>query len=197
MVNLAMKFCCTVVACQEFQLHGYFPIQIKSTKPIKTISLWILLCLGISGCVATKPVSDQGNNQPAVNLPETPTDINRDPDELAQARLREDANLRRLQSTRQSTANTSTAAVVALREKAETALLEEDAPTANLLLERALRIDPSDPATYLQLARLRLADQEYSQAGALAKKGLSLNPAESVEKPLEQILLQTREQPAQ
>ena len=165
--------------------------------------LWVLLCAALAGCASTKRASEPVNNPPVnsspvttspVPLPTPPVGQSGEVDEQARApaRLREDANQRRLQSTTERNTSTSSPAVMALRDRADKALLEGDSATANLLLERALRIDPSDPSTYLHLARLRLADGENSQAGALAQKGLSLNPPESVEMPLKEILLQAQ-----
>ena len=165
--------------------------------------LWLLFCAALAGCASTKRASEPVNSPPVNTSPVTTSPVplptpaveqsgEMDEQALAQARLREDANQRRLQSTTESNTSTSSPAVMALRDGADKALLEGDSATANLLLERALRIDPSDPSTYLHLARLRLADEENSQAGALAQKGLSLNPPESVAMPLKEVLLQAQ-----
>ncbi len=49
-----------------------------------------------------------------------------------------------------------------------------DYPQAAAALERALRIEPESPAVWLELARVRLAQGDYAQAGQLARKAASL-----------------------
>jgi len=52
---------------------------------------------------------------------------------------------------------------------------------ASRLLERALRIDSRDPATYYEFARLRLLQGNHGQARELIEKGLSLRPNAALE----------------
>jgi Flp pilus assembly protein TadD len=54
-----------------------------------------------------------------------------------------------------------------------------DYGAASATLERALRIEPSAPAVWLELARVRLLEGNYAQAGQLARKAGSLAPAGS------------------
>ncbi len=86
-----------------------------------------------------------------------------------------------------SPAAPSSAAVIALLQQAQQARAESP-EQALAYLERAQRIAPRDPAVYLQLARLRMAQHDNIRAEQLAKRGLSLaagNPAmESVFKGL-------------
>lgn len=173
---------------ESLPAFNFSSLQLK-LRP--AICLAALLCCFLSGCATTK-IPSQPDTVPTNTLPQLSPDDQSATDEQAQAQHRADANRRRQQSTMENTPDTSAPAVLALREQADKALLKEDTATANLLLERALRIDPSDPATYLQLARLRLINQEYAQAGALARRGLSLSPPESVEMPLKEILLQAQ-----
>lgn len=68
----------------------------------------------------------------------------------------------------------NTGAVVAFVESAHTALAagrHEDAATA---LERALRIEPRNAALWHELARVRLSQGQYDQAGSLATKSNAL-----------------------
>ncbi|HET6630457.1 MAG TPA: tetratricopeptide repeat protein [Woeseiaceae bacterium] len=54
-----------------------------------------------------------------------------------------------------------------------------DYGAASATLERALRIEPSAPALWLELARVRLLQGDVAQAGQLARKAGSLAPADS------------------
>lgn len=58
--------------------------------------------------------------------------------------------------------------------------------------ERALRIAPSDPAAYCQLAELRLERGESAAAEQLARKGLSYGPEPSLRARLEAIIERSR-----
>lgn len=49
-----------------------------------------------------------------------------------------------------------------------------DYAQASATLERALRIEPTSPAVWLELARLRLLEGNYTQAEQLARKAHSL-----------------------
>ena len=51
-----------------------------------------------------------------------------------------------------------------------------DFQRASRLLQRALRVDSGDPATYYEFARLRLVEGNPTQARQLIEKGLSLRP---------------------
>lgn len=62
------------------------------------------------------------------------------------------------------------AAVVALVENAHADLQAGRTANAAAALERALRIEPRNARLWHELARLRLAQGEYEQAEALAKK---------------------------
>lgn len=46
-------------------------------------------------------------------------------------------------------------------------------------LERAIRIDPGEPAVWLELARVRYAESNFPQAEQLARKARSLAPGGS------------------
>lgn len=55
---------------------------------------------------------------------------------------------------------------------------------AGRLLERALRVDARDPATYYEFARLRLLQGQHQQARQLNEKGLSLQPGTALKRKL-------------
>jgi Flp pilus assembly protein TadD len=55
-----------------------------------------------------------------------------------------------------------------------------DYGAASATLERALRIEPSAPALWLELARVRLLQDDFRQAEQLARKAGSLAPTGSV-----------------
>lgn len=54
-----------------------------------------------------------------------------------------------------------------------------DLGQASMTLERALRIEPHQPALWLELARVRLDEGNFGQAEQLAYKANSLAPADS------------------
>jgi len=49
---------------------------------------------------------------------------------------------------------------------------------ASMTLERALRIEPGQPALWLELARVRLDEGNFAQAEQLARKAEALAPAD-------------------
>ena len=152
----------------------------------------------LGGCVTVQERAGQSGNpaNPGIDsIPQETTAEAQQQREAEQARLREDADRRRQQASAEN-AGVSTPAVVALRTEAETEVASGNLQTANLLLERALRIDPADASTYLQLAQLRLGNQEYGQAAALARRGLSLNPRADIAAELEQLVMQAENPPA-
>lgn len=66
------------------------------------------------------------------------------------------------------------AAVVALYDQAQTQSAAGQLDAAGASLERALRIEPRNPALWQELARLRLVQGEYRQAENLAAKSNAL-----------------------
>lgn len=54
-----------------------------------------------------------------------------------------------------------------------------DFAQASASLERALRIEPDQPAVWLELGQLRFDEGDYSQAEQMARKALSLAPERS------------------
>lgn len=66
------------------------------------------------------------------------------------------------------------AAVVALFEQAQAQASAGRMEAAGASLERALRIEPRNPVLWQELARVRLVQGEYRQAGNLAAKSNAL-----------------------
>jgi len=75
----------------------------------------------------------------------------------------------------------------ALRLKAATLIDAGDIEPASRLLERALRVDARDPATYYEFARLRYVQGELKRAQQLSEKGKSLRPDSSLRKKFNQL----------
>jgi len=65
-------------------------------------------------------------------------------------------------------------AVVKLLNQAHTAIEKGDYPRADVLLERAVRIEPRNPALWNYLAKLRLHEGHLQQAMDLAAKSSAL-----------------------
>lgn len=54
-----------------------------------------------------------------------------------------------------------------------------DLPGATVALERALRIEPSNPLLWIEMGRLRMDQRNYSQAEAMGRKALGLAVGDS------------------
>jgi len=67
-------------------------------------------------------------------------------------------------------------AVAALGRQARAAEEEDDLQRAEMLLERALRIDGRDPAILQQMAEVQLARGRLDQAGSFARRSFELGP---------------------
>ena len=67
-------------------------------------------------------------------------------------------------------------AVVALGRDARAAEEKQDLERAEMLLERALRIDGRDPAILQQMAEIQLARGRLGQAGTFAQRSFELGP---------------------
>lgn len=87
-------------------------------------------------------------------------------------------------------ARSSNNAVNALLASADGARRKGDLDAAVAAAERALRIEPGDPAVYYELALLRLARGERDLAGQLARKGLAQAPEPELRQRLEDVLAQ-------
>lgn len=157
-----------------------------------TMAVVFSLSVALSGCVTARP----GTTNDTQGLSKQ-AELQR---AREQAQLREDAALRRAQADADSGLPEAAAgmgtqqkgkskpAVLALLKEATAAQKEGNSNRSNLLLERALRIDPADAATYHALAGLRLATSNDSQAIAFARRGLTLNPAPELREQLQEII---------
>jgi len=79
-------------------------------------------------------------------------------------------------------------AATALRDRATAASDNGEHRKAIGLLERALRISPQDPETFIALAENNLAMDQPRQAMQLARRGLSLNPTVTQRQSLQNII---------
>ena len=64
--------------------------------------------------------------------------------------------------------------MLALLDQAQAQAASGQTPAAGATLERALRIEPRNPALWSELARLRLSQGQYQQAQNLAAKSNAL-----------------------
>ncbi len=87
-------------------------------------------------------------------------------------------------------ARSSNNAVNALLASADGSRRRGDLDAAVAAAERALRIQPGDPAVYYELALLRLAQGQRELAGQLARKGLAQQPEPDLRQKLEEVLAQ-------
>ena len=62
----------------------------------------------------------------------------------------------------------------ALVTQAEQQRRKGDLPGATVSLERALRIEPSNPLLWIEMGRLRMDQRNYPQADAMGRKALSM-----------------------
>ena len=85
-------------------------------------------------------------------------------------------------------ARSSNNAVNALLASADGSRRRGDLDAAVASAERALRIQPGDPAVYYELALLRLAQGQRELAGQLARKGLAQQPEPDLRSRLEEVL---------
>ena len=85
-------------------------------------------------------------------------------------------------------ARSNNAAVNALLAQADGARRAGNLDSAIASAERALRIAPSDPAVYYELAVLRLRQGDRARAEQLARKGLSYQPDAELRQRLEDLL---------
>ena len=66
------------------------------------------------------------------------------------------------------------AATRSLVAEARTAAGRGDLPAASMTLDRALRIEPTNPLLWIEIGRLRLAENDARQAEGCSRKALSL-----------------------
>jgi len=63
----------------------------------------------------------------------------------------------------------------ALVSQAQAQRRKGDLPGATVTLERALRIEPSNPLLWIEMGRLRMDQRNYAQAEAMGRKALSMS----------------------
>jgi hypothetical protein len=67
----------------------------------------------------------------------------------------------------------------ALVAQAQSQRKKGDLPGATVALERALRIEPSNPLLWIEMGRLRMDQKNYAQAEAMGRKALSMAVGDS------------------
>jgi len=131
---------------------------------------WLLCCLlilTVTGC-ASPPA-----NRTSVE------------EQLSRQQRQADAVARESQADPAAAVSQESPAVTQLLTDAESARTEGNFSLANLLLERSLRIAPSQAKIYLGLARLRMDQSLPEQALAFVQRGLALQPQAAVKAELQ------------
>ena len=148
----------------------------------KTLTVTLLISLALSGCAANRaaPVEDRASTAPQVAAP--PAQPRDDGVVLRPLpRSGETANTRvlpapngtprdRLAPPVSAPRQSTSPAVVALRDTADEAERAGRTDRAAASLERALRIEPNNAELWHRMARIRLTEQRWVQAEALAAK---------------------------
>lgn len=67
----------------------------------------------------------------------------------------------------------------ALVSQAEAQRKRGDLPGASVSIERALRIEPSNPLLWIEMGRLRMDQRNFSQAEAMGRKAVAMAPGDS------------------
>lgn len=151
-------------------------------KTIKALPTKVLILLAaafvLAGC-ATKPIRPVPQPQPqpkpepqrpgqATPLPpQQSPEVSRPPKQQQPSRPSQPAPARKAKQI-------NSPAVMALLGSADTLARSGHMKRAAATLERALNIEPRNPFVYQRLAAVRLAQEQYSQAKALAHKSNSL-----------------------
>lgn len=149
--------------------------------PIRPLSLCVLLVL--SGCAVepfkTQPAHGPGagtqaqgtgaGSGPVVAAPETPAAAPGAPVEAVPAPPPPPKERPRVAPATLSPASK------ALVSQAQAQRKKGDLPGANATLDRALRIEPSNPLLWIEMARLRMDQRNYPQAEAMGRKALSMS----------------------
>jgi Flp pilus assembly protein TadD len=71
------------------------------------------------------------------------------------------------------------AASKALVSQAQAQRKRGDLPGATVSLERALRIEPSNPLLWIEMGRLRMDQRNYAQAESMGRKAISMAPGDA------------------
>ena len=98
-------------------------------------------------------VPPPGQTEPTIETP-TPAPVPKERPKVAPARL--------------------TPASQALVSQAQAQRKRGDLPGATASLERALRIEPSNPLLWIEMGRLRMDQRNYAQAEAMGRKALAM-----------------------
>lgn len=127
----------------------------------------VLAMLGLSACHLPNPydTSTPPRVPPAGEPPQVPTSPPAEPVPESPAGVEPQRPVREYQLS---------AASRALVTQAQTQAANGDGSTAAATIERALRIEPSNPLLWLELGKLREREGSYGQAESLGRKALSL-----------------------
>ena len=99
------------------------------------------------------PVPTPGTTEPVITVP-PPAPVPRERPRVAPATL--------------------SPASKALVTQAQTQRKRGDLPGATVSLERALRIEPSNPLLWIEMGRLRMDQRNFAQAEAMGRKAVSM-----------------------
>lgn len=144
----------------------------------------LLLSIGLiaSGCATYTPVAPEVTREPARGvtlpqpIPQTSTTMPSPAPQVEIPRPKPQANYLPTPPAPQPQPVLATAvpAAKALLDKARLARKRGLLAEADALLERAMRLAPSEPMLYLETAEVRLAQGNYAAAAQFAQKSLSL-----------------------
>lgn len=134
--------------------------------------------LAVSGCATYTPPPAEVTREPShqVTLPRPIPQMSTPAPRIETSRPKSSANYLPTPPAPQPQPVIATAvpAAKALLDKARLARKQGLLAEADALLERAMRLAPSEPMLYLETAEIRLAQGNYSAAAQFAQKSLSL-----------------------
>lgn len=150
--------------------------------PIRPLTLCVLLVL--SGCAVepfkTQPPNGQGSGSqaqgaatgggPAVPAPEAPA-----AQPATEAEPAPPLPVPPPKERPKVAPATLSPASKALVSQAQAQRKKGDLPSANVALERALRIEPTNPLLWIEMGRLRMDQRNYPQAEAMGRKALAMS----------------------
>jgi len=166
------------------QLQGY--VGKHSYLLLIATSLLLASCVSVGSRTGSAPSANPASTDKAERAARS-------------AQKREDASQRQQQAMAaavEQDKDQSNPAVQSLLANARSAQKDGTPERANLLLERALRIDPDDANIYLELARLRASSGNYAGAIGFAERGLSLNPGEELSAQLKELIKSAKQEQA-
>ena len=147
--------------------------------PVRALLVCLLGAATVASCALTRPPPPFAPPAPGTGPPAAPSRrrASRPP---AQRRPRPcRPSIRRL-PPRQFHLSAASTALVA---QAHTQAAGGDYGQAAATLERALRIEPDNPLLWIELGRVRLGENNPSQADALGRKALSLATGDAARRP--------------